>query len=360
MRRIVVVAALTVGMLGFLSQPASAHTVAGVGATNFRTRLLRVTPQPPGLKVKVVDNGRRLELSNATDQEVVVFGYQGEPYLRVGRTGIFENILSPARYINAAGMTSVPSSADAKAPPMWHQVSTDSVVRWHEHRIHWMSKENPPQVRQAPGREHVIIPSWTVPMVQGSTKFEAIGDLTWVPGPNPLPWILLALAVGGGTLFVVARTTNPRVLVGGTALLLVIDVLHAFGVALSAAGSLGSRISGAFSANPWAILAWVVAGVGLAWLRWRKPGGLLFLGGAALVMAYEGGMADLNVLARSQIPFVSASSMAQAFVAISLGLGAGLAAAAALTYLRAQRAAAGPEQADTAQFSLPSDLTLTT
>jgi len=44
-----------------------------------------------GLRIEAIDAGARLRLRNATGQEVVVLGYAGEPYLRVGPAGVFEN-----------------------------------------------------------------------------------------------------------------------------------------------------------------------------------------------------------------------------------------------------------------------------
>ena len=42
----------------------------------------------------------RLELTNDTDTDVIVRATEGEPYLRIGPDGVFENLLSPATYIN--------------------------------------------------------------------------------------------------------------------------------------------------------------------------------------------------------------------------------------------------------------------
>ena len=83
------------------ASPASAHTVSGVGATNWQTSLIGVHPAVPGLAVRVVETGSKLEVSN-TGAELVVIGYDGEPYLRVGPHGVFENLQSPATYLNCS------------------------------------------------------------------------------------------------------------------------------------------------------------------------------------------------------------------------------------------------------------------
>src|SRR5215217_7940984 len=80
--------------------PASAHSVSGAGATNYRTVLDDVTPAVEGVEITVIENGSRIELTNTTDTEIVVRGYEDESYLRVGSDGVFENRNSPATYIN--------------------------------------------------------------------------------------------------------------------------------------------------------------------------------------------------------------------------------------------------------------------
>ena len=101
--------------------PAQAHDVGGVGATNFRTTLGAVTPGVPGLTVTVIENGSRLELRNLTGTDVMIAGYAGEPYARVGPTGVFVNDNSPATYLNASrfSTTAVPDTADPAKPPAW-------------------------------------------------------------------------------------------------------------------------------------------------------------------------------------------------------------------------------------------------
>ena len=149
-----------VGLLFALAPaaPASAHEVGGVGATNFQSTLSAMTPAISGLTLRVIENGSRLELRNETSTEVVVAGYGGEPYARVGPTGVYLNDISPATYLNADrfSTTTVPISADGKGPPVWRQVATEPLWRWHDHRVHWMLKALPPAVAADPGAPHRI------------------------------------------------------------------------------------------------------------------------------------------------------------------------------------------------------------
>ena len=71
-------------VLALDAAPAAAHGVGGLQPTNVRSRVLSIEPATPGVDVKVIENGRRLELTNASGATVVVSGYENEPYLRVG------------------------------------------------------------------------------------------------------------------------------------------------------------------------------------------------------------------------------------------------------------------------------------
>ena len=65
--------------------------------------------------VKVIENGRRLELTNDSSATVVVSGYENEPYLRIGPDGVFENTRSPAVFQNRSlnAPAKVPARYDA-------------------------------------------------------------------------------------------------------------------------------------------------------------------------------------------------------------------------------------------------------
>ena len=41
----------------------------------------------------------------------------------------------------------MPADADEKATPRWEVVGSNGRYEWHDHRIHWMSKDTPPQVK---------------------------------------------------------------------------------------------------------------------------------------------------------------------------------------------------------------------
>ncbi|HEY5165460.1 MAG TPA: hypothetical protein VIJ44_05880, partial [Acidimicrobiia bacterium] len=110
------VLALLLGVASVVAaaEPAGAHGVAGIQPSNFDTRVLAVVPVTTGIHVQAVDLGNKLQLDNHTGRDVVVLGYDDEPYLRVGPAGVFENVRSPAVYLNRTrtGNVPVPASAD--------------------------------------------------------------------------------------------------------------------------------------------------------------------------------------------------------------------------------------------------------
>ena len=71
-----------------VASPASAHTVTGVQATNFRSEILAVTPARGDLHIRLLDFGRRVRLTYTGPGEAVVLGPGGEALEKVasGRT----------------------------------------------------------------------------------------------------------------------------------------------------------------------------------------------------------------------------------------------------------------------------------
>ena len=80
--------------------PAGAHNVSGVSSTNYLTTLEGLSPETPGIEVEVVEKGSRIAVTNTNEDDVIVLGYEDEPYLRIGPDGVFENQRSPATYLN--------------------------------------------------------------------------------------------------------------------------------------------------------------------------------------------------------------------------------------------------------------------
>lgn len=319
---------IAVGGVVTAAAPASAHGVGGVRPTNYETRILSVSPRRAGVTVGAIDLGDRLQLENRTDHDVVVLGYDDEPYLRVGPRGAFENSRSPATYLNRSRTAtgSIPRRADADAPPRWRRIGDQAVARWHDHRAHWMGANDPPAVQAAPDEQHVV-QRFRVQVRDEGTVITARGDVRWVPGPSPWPW----LALSGVAAVVLVLLSRTRVATKAIAIAL---VLVALGAAVHVVGAWGATALGVgtrLGSSVYAIGSIVVAVVALVWLLRRglhAAAPLLLITG--LFVGIASGLADLTELSRSQLPTTLPDDLARVGVALAIGLGLGLVVVGAL------------------------------
>lgn len=208
MRRLLAICAVGTLSLVVTAPPALAHG-RGSDSTNFASTITD-RPDVGGLSWRVLNGDEYLELRNDSDVEVRVPGYTGEPYLRIGPDGVFRNLNSAATYLNEDrfGQTAVPPEVNQQADPEWERISDGSTYAWHDHRIHWMAQVDPPAVAANPGTVQ-LVNTWTVPIEIGADTFEVAGDLTWVPGPSPLLWLVPALIVLSLPVLVAWRRTEP-------------------------------------------------------------------------------------------------------------------------------------------------------
>lgn len=332
-RRIVVTVATALAWVVLTATPAAAHGIEGVEATNYRTRITGIQPARGGLTVRVVEAGSRLELVNRTDEEVIVFGYQDEPYLRVdAKGGVFTNMRSPSTYINAdrEGSLQPPADTDPSAEPEWERVNDGLVARWHDHRAHWMGARDAPAVRRAPDERHVVIPRWEVPIEVRGERVLVAGDLTWVPGPSGAPWFALAalLALVTAALAIPRRAAASLAALVGV--LVVADMVHIAGKAAASAGGLGAGLGAVLSGSFFSVAAWAAGGLAVVLLARRSADGPFAAAFAGAVIALFGGLADISDLTRSQVPFAFGELPARLLVSASLGIGGGLVVAAIL------------------------------
>jgi hypothetical protein len=324
-RRSGLVVGLALLLVVVAAGPAAAHTIGtGTEATNYRTIVRGIDQGSPGLSVRAIP-GEQLELTNRSDQEVVVLGYRLEPYLRVGPAGVFENRRSPSSYTNRfrTAPASIPSEFDPEAPPEWRRIADGPSVAWHEHRAHWTGPD-PPAVTAAPHATHVVSSGWQVPLRQGDRTMVVWGDVTWVPGPSPWPWALAAVALFAAALAAAGGYRRPRVLAVVALLAVVADMVHTAGAVLASTAPVATELYGSATSAA----GWVVAGFA-AWrlLRGHADTGLVYLllGGVFLTLA--GALPDLPALARSQLTSGFGPLVTRAAIVFTLGLGAAMVAA---------------------------------
>jgi hypothetical protein len=171
------------------------------GNPNYLSQINAVTPEIDGVTVDVLNRDDRLLLHNTSGEDVVIEGYEEEPYARVLADGTVEvNTRSPAYYINddRFGDVETPAEADPSAAPRWKEVGRNGRFEWHDHRMHWMSENTTPgQVKDKSERTKVF--DWTVPIEVGGRRGTIGGTLFWTPLPGGGP-PLAAIFAGAGVL----------------------------------------------------------------------------------------------------------------------------------------------------------------
>ena len=122
-----------------------------------------------------------LEVEVEPGREVVLEGYEGEPYVRFLADGTVEvNRNSPAYYLNEDRFAAVetPESASADAEPDWEVDGAHGTYSWHDHRVHYMAKDVPGQVTDESKETKIF--DWTVPVEVDGEPADISGTLFWV------------------------------------------------------------------------------------------------------------------------------------------------------------------------------------
>jgi hypothetical protein len=334
MRRVCFVAVpllLGSSLVVLTAAPASAHATGGPQPNNYDTIIRRITPPLSGVTMRAIDFGAKLELRNNNAFFVTVLGYDGEPYLRVGPHGVYENTRSPAVFLNrtTTPTASPPPSFDARARPVWRHISSEAVARWHDHRAHWMGAASP-IVDSEPHRAHVVIPGFRVGLTASGTRYAAVGDVVWSPGPSPWPWLFGALALAAilAALAVVRRLDRllrPALLVF-LPTFLIVEALVVVDEWRWFVGGLLPHVGASF----YAAVAWLLVGGALLVLARRgtyAAAPLLLIGAVATFVGC--GLSNLPVLWNAHVPNTLSPGLVRAAAAFSLGGGAGLIAVGA-------------------------------
>lgn len=326
---------LFVGVLACLTptNSAFAQDLSGQGPSNFHTVMTSPSELDPGLTVKVIENGARLEVRNTGPQDVIVLGYMSEPFLRIGRGGVFENRQSPAVQLSSERWGSVDEKANLQptGAPQWHRISAEPVARWYDQRVHWIVQQRlPPRVMADPDRAQRIS-TWTVPIRIGDRELAATGELRWLPGPSPWPGIVGSIGLALVVLAAVwLRPVRRRALRGYGVLAGVVaaaSVLHLALVAAARAGGLGAWAGAFFAGNLLQMLSAAVAVAGAVLLVRNRVGGAWLTAPALGVLALRVAGYDLPVLWRSSSPFAGGLVLDRALTVLVLGAGLGAALA---------------------------------
>lgn len=320
MRRL---AALVLLLVLVAAPPAAAHGGTGSPATSYRSEVTGIAPDV-GVTARIVDAGTRIEL-DAEGRAVTVFGYEGEPYLRIDHRGVFRNVRSPATYLNASlDAVAPPADADADADPEWERVGDGPTVRWHDHALHLA----PSQVELG---GHV---PWAVAIEVDGVPSTITGRTVILEQPTPLPWLVLAAALALAGI-VVARARGVAVVL---ALLVVMDVARVAGLVAGTPTWMAPPAEVAVDIGTLPLVGWCMAVAGVVFAirgRARQAGASALVAGAVLAVA--GGVLELADLGEADLGSALPDAIARVAVAAALGLGVAAVVAGARQLWRADR-----------------------
>jgi hypothetical protein len=182
-RSIAVVGALSLVLVVLGAPAASAHGSGGQpipDAKHYLAKIENFAPAVPGLTATVDPRGEWIEVTNASGNTLTIFGYAHEPYLQIGPRGVQQNDRSVSVRLNQSLFGDLSQIQLTQLPPAWRATATTNHVRWHDHRIHWMSPQRPPGVQAHPDRAQ-LIGHWTVHMQLDSQPVDINGALNWLP-----------------------------------------------------------------------------------------------------------------------------------------------------------------------------------
>jgi hypothetical protein len=353
---------LLVGGLLFLAPaaPSEAHTRTQE-TTNLHSRITS-DPGLPGLRWTVHTGGLLLEVVNEGPHEVVVHGYQGEPYLRVGPDGVERNRRSPATYLNddrlgrrvsARTDVAMPRDVDPAAPPDWVHLSDEPLVRWHDHRLHWMSPAPPRFVDAGPvarammrvnlvgvigraGEDAGVFQGWEIPITHDGTETRLAGELVWIDPPPAWPWLLTAALLVAPALLGLRRSVPADIVRPAAVVVFAVATFNGLHLVDDLVAYPRDPLDELFGLLH--TMLFVGVGIGAsAWTLRVRYGKVLALAVASGALLYHQGLVHLPMLQASAFPTVWPPEAVR--LAVALGLLQALPVAVILR--RAHRLAAG-------------------
>ncbi len=185
-----------------LSAPAGADVP---GPTDYQSVVLAISPSVAGISISMIGGDSFVLLEVESGTEVLVIGYRGEPYLRIGKGGLVEeNRNSPSTYLNEEryGDSAIPAGVSYDSDPSWRVVGSGGTWAWHDHRTHWMNSQQPPPGAE-PGDQ---ILEGVVPLFVDGIEVDVSVGSFWVAKPSPFAPVAGAVL---GALAVAATWSKP-------------------------------------------------------------------------------------------------------------------------------------------------------
>lgn len=356
-RGTVVLLALLAGALLAVA-PADAHTRTQE-TTNVASRVT-ADPGLPGVTWTVHTGGLLVEVANSSDEVLVVAGYEGEPYLRIGPHGVDRNRRSPATYLNDARVAqrlssrtgvAMPADADASAPPDWVHLHDEPRVIWRDERVRWNSTEPPVFVEAGPvtralmrvnlvgvigdGGGTSVFEQWAVPVTYAGAPAVLEGELAWENPPSAAPYLVVAALLVAPGLWGLRRRDPAAILRPATVVMLcvaAINGIHLVDDLISWPSAVLDELFGVLHTS-------LFLGVGIGAALWSLRTGygrVLSLVIASTAVLYHQGFVHLPMLQASHFPTV----WPEPLVRVTIGAGLLQAVVVAAAVVRARRVAA--------------------
>jgi len=268
---------------------AAAHIRTGTIAVDYRVTIDRA---PRGVSAQVYPGDRSLRLSAAAGLTVVVRGYLGEPFLRIGPSG-------------GVVVRASPTAAAAKA-----RASGRSVV-WHDARVRGTR----------PGR-------WEIPLVVDGRRAVLGGAIERVPRPANWPWLVVGVPfVAASALLLRRRRLRDLELAGVAfgALVAVAIAVAAAGFALDPNATEGRWVEAANEV--------VFAAVGIAVLARGSPQTRVLAAGALGLLGLAVGVSKIPVFEHGIVLAALPDAVVRAAVALMLWASAAAVAIGAAVFV---------------------------
>ncbi len=189
--------AAAAGALAALAVPSVVRADAA-GPTDYLSEIVSIVPAAAAdvIDVSIEGGDAFVAIEVTTGHEVVVLGYDHEPYVLIDGAGeVFHNTRSFATYYNEEryGGSETPDVVDNDATPEWERIGGGGSWAWHDHRAHWMGSE--PPFGLEPGE---ALPTQIVPIELDGSPVAIEVRTTLVASPSRWPaafGVLLGLAV---------------------------------------------------------------------------------------------------------------------------------------------------------------------
>jgi len=205
-------AALVAAVALWCVPAAHAH---GEASPFIRTVVDRVAPPAPGISVTTSQaTATVLQVRNETTRELEVLSDRDEPFIRIGRGGVFANVSSPEWFASGNPDGVIAPQARTGGPPRWVRVSADPGWSWFDHRLHprTLTAVPPPTERRA-----VRLFDWTVPVRLGGQPARVHGHVEWRPVLGAaVPALINRPAPSAGVRVSVAPGAVPGIFLAST------------------------------------------------------------------------------------------------------------------------------------------------